>query len=93
MVSPMGKKQDGKTVVYSVRVPVDLDERFLSVRNRQAHKKVPISEFLLEAVRLYVGLAESFGINEDLQIAKSIGSYKPTAASFNDKTRASPDYK
>lgn len=81
MLYEMPKKRDGKTVVYSVRIPVDLNDRFTCVRDEQAHKKVPSSELLLEAVRLYVELAESFGIDEDLRIKKAIGSYRYEASS------------
>lgn len=68
---------DVKTHSASVRIPADLFERLERIKGEQAHKRVPNSEFLVEAVRLYVELAESFGINDDLQIRETIGSYKP----------------
>jgi len=68
---------DAKTHSASVRIPADLFDRLEKIKGEQAHKRVPNSEFLVEAVRLYVELAETFGINDDLQIKETIGSYRP----------------
>lgn len=74
MLVPMG----GKPHVYSVRLTQELNDRLQRIKAEQAHKRVPNSEFLEEAVKLYVALAESFGIDENLMIPQQIGSYRPT---------------
>ena len=75
---------DGKTRVYSVRLPLDLNDRLQKIKSEQAHKKVPNSEFLLEAVRLYVEHAERYGIDGDLVVKEPESSYvaKPLKKGF-----------
>lgn len=76
-----------KTHSESVRIPIAIWERLQRIKEEQAHKQVPTSRFLQEAIRLYVELADSFGIDENLMIKEKIGSYKPAPA---EPARASP---
>lgn len=69
---------DGKTKVYSVRIPLDLDERLQRIKQEQAHKRVPNAEFLVEAVRLYIEHAERFGIDDNLLVKEPIAGYTIT---------------
>ncbi len=59
---------EGKTKIFSFRVPADLAGRLERIKLEQAHKRVPNSEFLVEAVRLYVEHAEQFGIDDNLMV-------------------------
>lgn len=68
---------DGKTKPTSFRIPADLYARLQELKNTQAHPRINDSEFYVEAVRLYVILAESFGLNKDLMVAETIGKYRP----------------
>ena len=76
---------EAKTQPMSVRLPLDLFDRFMAIKTKQAHKRVPNSEFLLEAVRLYVVLGEHFGIDENLMVSQPIGPYKPAAKKASDR--------
>lgn len=67
---------EGKTKVYSVRIPLDLDERLQRIKQEQAHKRVPNAEFLVEAIRLYIEHAERFGIDDNLLVKEPISGYK-----------------
>jgi len=67
---------EGKTRVYSVRVPLDLDARLQRIRIEQAHIKLSVSGFLLEAVKLYVDHAERFGIDDNLVVREPIEPYQ-----------------
>lgn len=60
-----------KTKNFSFRVPIELSDRFDKIKNEQAHSRVPNSELLVEAVRLYVDLAERYGIDENLIVKQS----------------------
>lgn len=66
---------NAKTHVASVRLPDDLFARLQRIKQEQAHKKIPNSEFLVEAVKLYVKLAESCGIDDNLMVKEKSGSY------------------
>ena len=59
---------EGKTKNFSFRLPSDLAQRLEHVKLDQAHKRVPNSEFLVEAVRLYLDHAERFGIDDNLVV-------------------------
>lgn len=67
---------EGKTRVYSVRLPLDLNDRLQRVKEEQAHKRVPNAELLLEAVKLYVDHAERYGIDDNLMVKEPIDPYQ-----------------
>lgn len=60
--------EDGKTKVFCVRLPLALAERFQRLKHQHAHSRVPSSELLLEAVKLYIDHAECFGLDENLVV-------------------------
>jgi len=68
---------EGKTKPTSFRIPADLYARLQEIKHTQAHPKINDSEFLVEAVRLYVTLAETFGLDNDLMVQETIGKYHP----------------
>lgn len=59
---------EGKPKNFSFRLPADLAHRLEQVKVDQAHKRIPNSEFLVEAVRLYLDHAERFGIDDNLVV-------------------------
>lgn len=83
---------EGKSRVYSVRVPIDLDERLQRIKEEQAHKRVPNAELLVEAIRLYVEHAERYGIDDNLVVKEPALPY-PIKRTGQDGSRAAPSHK
>jgi len=72
------KKKQMKTKTLSARVLPEFFERFQSIKHTQTHPRVPDSDLVIEAIRLYLLLAEEFGIDrETCMVKKSIGRYQP----------------
>jgi len=70
-----------KTKTLSARLLPEFYERFQAIKHTQTHPRVPDSDLVIEALRLYVLLAEEFGIDRDTyMIKKSIGRYHPLPA-------------
>lgn len=63
----MPSEDVGKSKPTGVRIPIDLFDRLEHVKSKQAHKRVPNSELFIEAIRLYVEMAEKYGLDEDLR--------------------------
>lgn len=80
---PMSSEESGKTKATGLRIPLDLLARLESVKGKEAHKRVPNSDLFIEAITLYVGLAEEYGLDEDLrpkcvyEVSKK--NYKPAS--------------
>lgn len=79
---------EAKTKVYSVRIPLDLDQRLQRLKIEQAHKRVPNAEFLVEAIRLYIDHAERFGIDDNLIVREPIAEYKAERSKGGNKKSA-----
>lgn len=56
------------TEVFSVRMSPELVQRFYEIKRKHAHLRVPNTEMILEAIKLYLDLAEQRGLREDLTV-------------------------
>ena len=69
-------RDGGKTKLTAMRLPIELFERFEVMKAKEAHKRVPNSDLFIEAIHLYVKLAEKYGLDEDLRPKCTYGTDK-----------------